>query len=125
MSRKLLATSVETLASVHAVNDELRTEVAQLQAQLTEREQQIAALQNQLSQYWDLQDGVDYRSLVEQIRDDAQLVAQKLRSLDRHSVRQLAGISADASSAQPPKVDTRDGLVGDVLSLLRSINRWK
>lgn len=124
MTNNRVVTRIDSLVETFQVNAELSQNLQVLKEQLADRDQQIAELRERLSQYWELREDVDYQSLIEQIRQDARTVADKLRSLDRHAIRQFAGIGGNAdersASHQSP-----EGLVSDVLSLLRSINRWK
>lgn len=116
--RKGPSTTIESLDALLTANLELQREVADLK-------QALAELESKLAQYWDLQEGVDYRSLVDRIREEARSVGDLLKSLDYGSRKKLAllGAGGDVSADQPPTSRTR--LLPSVHALLRTLDEWK
>lgn len=125
MIHRNLVTSVETINGILTETAELRTEVDQLKAELSEHKAALAELQDRLDQYWDLHENVDYRSLVDQIREEARTVGEVLRGLDLSARKRLArvGPAAIPDSDNGPTSTRR--LLPSVHSLLRTLDKWK
>ncbi|HWV24528.1 MAG TPA: hypothetical protein VNZ58_10080 [Thermomicrobiales bacterium] len=123
MTKGRIVTSIESLDAIMTSNAELLDAVNRLRAELEARDAAIADLRDRLSKYWDLHESVDYRGLVDQIRDEAKNVGDLLRSLDMRTLMKLARIGSapeiDSSSERP------EGLLPSVNSLLQTLNKWK
>lgn len=123
--KKTPTTSVNTLDDLLSVNAELSLKVTSLQKELELRESELAILQTRLDQYWEFHDDIDYRHLVERIREDAGKVGDVLRALDTGARRQLArlGNGVDSTYNRMDQSDRR--LLPTVHSLLRTLDEWK
>lgn len=125
MIKKGISISVESLDALLSANAELSLEVASLQAQIGQRDVALAELQTRLNQYWDIHEDVDYRSLVDRIREDAHTVGDVLRNLDSSTRRQFARFGTGGNSSSELSSGSGKGLLPSVHSLLRTLDEWK
>lgn len=125
MTRRELTISVDSLDALLSANAELVLTISKLQEEIKQRDSALRELQSRLDQYWDLHEDVDYRSLVNRIREEARAVGEVLRALDMGTRKQLARLGAglDRSGGRPNISDAR--LLPSVHSLLRTLDEWK
>lgn len=119
MIRRKAVTSIETLELLLSDNAELKAKVLKLEAALEEQDSLLAQLQTRLERIWDIQENIDYRSLVDQIREESRAVGDAIRALDLGTQKQLARL-APASDANGNRK-----LLPSVHSLLRTLDKWK
>lgn len=125
MVRKGLTIGVESLDALLSANAELRLTVANLQEEIKQRDRALAELQSRLNQYWDLHEDVDYRSLVDRIREDARRVAEVLRALHIGARRKLVRFGAVIQRPEEEGGVSEMRLLPSVHLLLRTLDEWK
>lgn len=125
MIEKRPTTSIKSLDALLSENAELHESISKLQDEVRHRDGAIADLQSRLNQYWDLHDDIDYRSLVDRIREEARSVGDVLRSLDLGTRRKLAHLGTELAPDGDRAVVPGKRLLPRVHSLLRTLDEWK
>lgn len=118
-------TSIDSLEALLSTNAELHLTILKLQEEIVLRDDAISDLQSKLNRYWDFHGDVDYRSLVDRIREDARNVEEVLRALDTRTRRTLALLGPGSDRVSGGTGESNLRLLPSVHSLLRTLNEWK
>lgn len=125
MIKKGPTTSVESLDALLSANAELGQKIARMQEEIEFQNAAMAVLQTRLDQYWDLHEDVDYRRLVDRIREEAHSVGEALRALDIGTRKALARLGSGGGSPEIQSNVPGKRFLPSVHSLLRTLDEWK